>query len=77
MNITEAYNRAVQQCTPHVFEYAGVLDAFHGIDSLNTSFVESLSIRYGYSGQIPELSDFVELCNATRFQLNRETFSYR
>lgn len=50
MNITEAYNRAVQQCTPHVFEYAGVLDAFHGIDSLNTSFVESLSIRYGYVG---------------------------
>lgn len=61
MNITEAYNRAVQQCTPHVFEYAGVLDAFHGIDSLNTSFVESLSIRYGYSGQIPELSDFPRL----------------
>ena len=59
MNITEAYNRAVQQCTPYVSEYvAGVLDASHGIDSLDTSFIESLSIRYDYAGQIPELSDF-------------------
>lgn len=62
MNITEAYIRAEQQCTPPVCEYAaGILDSSHDIASLDAPLIESLSIRCDYKGSIPDLTVFPRL----------------
>lgn len=62
MNIAEAIINAQKRCTPPVSEFVtGVLDATHGIDSLDATSIECLWIKHGYDGAVPELSLYPNL----------------
>lgn len=62
MKLAEAFNSAKQRCTPPTPEFiTGVLDANHGIDSLDVSSIECLWVKHDYVDFIPELSIFPNL----------------